>query len=215
MVKGYRNPVYRKLINKYNILAHNNYPILAVEENKLLSEHVWILEINGKPNGTGFLLEGYGFVTCNHVLDLSGKFFAYQPVNPYIRHELVLIKNNSIPDLAILSFKNTATQSGFPCLKKSLTPVKVRDPLLGMGFSLGYSEKEPFFYESKAVAFHDITFTPRILLDMPFTSGMSGSPLLNSKNEVVGVIATGSPNFMQANDIIGYTAVPISYLDSI
>ncbi|HZX73904.1 MAG TPA: reverse transcriptase domain-containing protein [Cyclobacteriaceae bacterium] len=215
MVKGYRNPVYRKLINKYNILGNTGYPNLAVEESKLLAEHVWILEINGQVNGTGFLLEDYGLITCNHVLDLSGEYFAYRPSNPRNKYRLDIVKQNSIADLAILTFRDSQIGLNFPYLKKSSTPVIVRDLLLGIGFPLKYSEKEAFFYESKAVAFKDIFFISRIVLDMPFTSGMSGGPLLNNRNEVVGVIATGSPNFTQAHDIIGYTAVPINCIDGI
>lgn len=213
MVKGYRNGVYRKLINKYNSIAQNGFPVLEVEEDRILSEHVWIIEVNGESLGTGFLLEGYGLITCQHVLGLGGRFVAYRPIDPHAKYDIDLVKQNSIPDMAILSFRTPTIELTFPHFKKSSTLVRPRDLLLGIGFPLNYSDREAFFYESKAVAFNEIMYVSRIVLDKPFTAGMSGSPLLNSKNEVVGVISTGSENLRKAHDIIGYTAVPINNLD--
>jgi RNA-directed DNA polymerase len=215
MVKGHINSVYRKLINKYNLLDKNNFPILEIEESKIIENNIWIIEVNGKSMGTGFLLENYGLVTCNHVLDLGGKFTACKSTNLQVKYELTLLKQNSIPDIAILSFTRKEIELNSSHLRKTDTPVKVRDLLLGVGFPLNYSDKEAFFYETKVVAFSDIMFTPRLVLDKPFTAGMSGSPLLNSKNEVVGIISTGSKDLGHASDIIGYTAIPIAYINNI
>ena len=210
MVRGSRNNIYKRLINKYNTIAKNGYPELELNEDKILEDYIWIIEVNDWEQGTGFLLEGYGMITCSHVLGIGGKIIAYRPKNPIKKYPLQLLKNRFGIDLAILEFEESIK---FPEFKKSNNQVNKRDSLLGIGFPLLYSNKEPFFYETKVVSFKERFFLPRIVLDKPFTGGMSGSPLLNNKNEVVGVIATGSKSFAEADDVIGYTATPIGHID--
>jgi len=212
MVRGYRNCVYRRLINKYNFIDRNNYPYLSINNDDVLKEYIWIVEVNDKPEGTGFLLEGYGFVTCNHVINLSNKIFIYRSDTPNKKYPVKLLSKNLTTDLAILDFEDETVKRTLPYFKKNTLPARIRDSVLVIGFPLIHTQKEPWFYEPKIVAFKE-TLIPRIILDKPFTSGMSGSPLLNAKNEVIGVLATGAENLKEASGVIDYTALPIKCLD--
>ena len=216
MVKGYRNSVYRRLMNQYNSISNNHYPFLPVDEDKKLGEYVWIIEVNGKPVGTGFLLEGYGLVTCAHVINGGSQILAYRPANPNKKYYLQALKIKFFMDFAILDFQEKNINTNLSYLKKNSLPAKVRDLLLVIGFPLLYSDKKPFLYETKIVSIEEVASISRFVLDSkPLTRGMSGSPLLNSKNEVVGILSNGAKNLEEASDVIGYTAVPIKYLDDL
>jgi len=216
MVKGYRNSVYRGLMNQYNFISKNHYPFLPVDEDKKLGEYVWIIEVNGKSVGTGFLLEGYGLITCAHVINGGSQILAYRPTNPNKKYSLQATKVKFFIDFAILDFQEKNIDKSFFYLKKNSLPAKVRDLLLVIGFPLLYSDKKPFFYETKIVSIEEVASISRFVLDSkPLTRGMSGSPLLNNKNEVVAILSNGASNLEEASDVIAYTAVPISYLDDL
>ena len=63
---------------------------------------MWVLECEEtNVQGTGFFLQGFGLITCAHVL--GTKTQAFHASNPYQRYPVTVIASDSHVDLAILA----------------------------------------------------------------------------------------------------------------
>jgi len=220
MIRGDKDKIYRRFINKYNFLMNNGHPEYLIEEIDYLIDSVWVIEVNGTRQGTGFILDGYGMVTCRHVIaeaianEETSTICAYK-FNFNEKINLEIVKSNVTADLAILKFENKRNLT-FNSLKRvdKNSVAKVRDKLCGIGY-YSTANKVPFCYDTSVVSFVAMGHVDVMILDKPFSRGMSGSPLLDKNNNVVGVIFLGAPSLEKAKDVEEYAAIPIMNIDKI
>ena len=102
MVRGEKDPIYRKFANNYRVLTGKDPKYF---ENPLdeISAALWVLECEEDDKfsqGTAFMLEGFGLVTCDHVLMDGIKAFRHD--NLSIKYEVKIMKRSSDLDVAIL-----------------------------------------------------------------------------------------------------------------
>ncbi len=213
-VVGQQSPVYRRLINAYNDVLKNKIPLLPLDSIQIINQNIWLVEVEGKANGTGFFMREVGFITCAHVVNLSYKIKIYKETDPETKYDVSVVHKNTIADLAILEI------SGFPnwkgsAFERAKNKPKDSELLTGFGFPLKFHGKEPLHYDCKIAGFRDRMHHPHLIIDRPIYVGMSGGPLLNSANEVVGVLVIGSENVSDSHEVVGNGAVPIDCVDQI
>ena len=63
--------------------------------------------------------------------------------------------------------------------------------------------------------FRNVSSIKRILVSTPLIAGNSGSPILNSKSEVVGIAVTGADKMENSNKTENHGVIPIEILDLI
>ncbi|MBI2626743.1 MAG: trypsin-like peptidase domain-containing protein [Parcubacteria group bacterium] len=211
MVKGQKSRVYRNLINKFNQLSRNGYPFLPLDDYKIINESIWMIESNGISNGTAFMLDGIGLVTCAHVFDLNEKIVAYKMTGSSEKYNAIVVSKISLLDLAILKLEGTDDKY-FPTIKMARQDILVREKVLAVGFTQYFPSDEPQQYYGNVSSYTDIGLRPHIVIDRPLYVGMSGGVLLNSKDEAVGVIARGASDERSSRDVIGFSAIPIKFI---
>ncbi len=199
MVKGELDPTFIKFYNKFAVLSpeHNLQPIKSTETK--IEESLWVLETLDGPdvedwgNGTGFLLEEVGIVTCNHVITKFVKLFKTN--NPgdkkLVTNEMIKFSDPNL-DLAVIKnpFQNVSK------LKKGNSKdVKIGDPVVVWGFPNYEALHNPSKLDAKITSIKPVKFGNksqyRMFIDKTIWGGYSGGPVLNEKYEVVGIAAKG------------------------
>ncbi|CEG57295.1 reverse transcriptase domain-containing protein [Legionella fallonii] len=197
MVRGINDEIYRKIRYKYSCLIGVPDENLKKSLDDILSESVFILENNiGIAQGTAFLVEQLGLVTAYHVIeDINEEnsclidFFRCNEVDK--KRKATLFKTSQKNDIAIFTLNNNF---------QDITPLKLGDAsklkrgveikLFGFpGYNTGdecHCDNGKITQKKKLYGF-DVW-----LVDIPITHGISGGPVLNANNEVIGIAIVGS-----------------------
>ncbi|QIJ03969.1 reverse transcriptase domain-containing protein [Shewanella chilikensis] len=215
MVRGSDDLIYRKLAYDFSALIGKPKPDLIRTPLDKACDSIFIIEnMLDQSQGTGFLLKGIGIVTNEHVVsdideDLSDLLELFRHHEQDIKRPVKFQKSCKSRDLAIL--KPTTSYNGIKRL-----PVG-DDSQLGVGSKvtvLGfpqYSPGETPYINTGKIIQSKLLYNEKIwLLDIPVIHGNSGGPVLNERQEVVGVAAIGSPKHDNSTKLHGF--IPISTL---
>lgn len=220
MVRGKDDFIYKKVSEQVrtldpSLIAGPSEPIGLVHIRKCL----WVLEDEVRlTQGTAFMIEGYGLVTCLHVL--GPKTLAFQPSSPE-RFNVEVIKSDPAKDLAILRI--SAPPERLPALAKgNAESLKDGDPITVHGFP-NYSDEDQGFMFSGHIAGRRTIFplgrkfpgVRRIMINAPIVAGNSGGPVLDENNRVIGVAATGADDIESTTKTEKNGVIPIELLDRI
>lgn len=144
-----------------------------------------IPEIPYTNSGTGFLIDGSGYlVTNNHVIE-KAKNVAVQN-NTGKEFLAKVVYSNPITDIAILKIDDPDFKS-LPGTPYSFT--KKSSDLAEPIFTLGFPREEIVYgqgYLSSKTGYNGDTLSCQI--DVPADRGNSGSPVLNNNGEVIGIL---------------------------
>ncbi len=216
-IKGYRSPVYRKLINKYNINCKNGKINLETDENKMLCESVWVVDnISAITQGTCFLLKDYGLITAYHVVKNQDKIEVYRSDLVGKKYIAVVDKYDEHLDIAILKIEGFDTVKSIDSLDYNLND----NYNYGDEFKIA-AYPDHFISNSIYTTKCDIaskiikSCVEYIVFNEFFTGGMSGGPILNKKNEVVAIITDGSPNKNDVDKTKYNAGIPIRYINEL
>lgn len=209
MVRGEKDPIYRKFTNNYLVLSGNG---LKYFENPIdeISAALWVLEYakgDKFSQGTAFMLEGFGLVTCDHVLADGIKAFRYD--NFSIRYDVKIIKRCSALDVAILEI-DCGTISNIQAGDESR--LNIKDTLTVAGFPNYRFGDTPSITDGRIRSFRTISTIKWMLLDAPIIRGNSGGPVMNRDNKVVGIAATGGDSVEEAKKTEHNGVIPIGVL---
>lgn len=200
-VKGRTDPVYRGLADRFN----NIFPGSKIVSPPTLQEKrdraVWVVEhFEGAfAQGTAFFLESVGLVTAWHCVEEAAttEVEVYHPSKPSNRFKAKVINHSAERDLAILS--HTIPPNEFFELElssRSLTPgyelVALGYPGFGPGDGLNVRTGTVTSLPTK----HGVRY---VEVTQKLAQGMSGGPILDEDQRVVGIVHKGGPE--EARDL--------------
>ena len=190
MVKGPTNPVFARQWNRLSALAPADYdPIaVAIHDNDNVPRALWVVE-SKQGQGTGFELQGYGLVTCEHCLDTS-ETVVYRADTPAIQYPVRVLSRSDHLDLAVLERPPEAPR-GEVLVPGDSTNVTPPTPVELFGF--------PEYAPGASVVRNPTTITSRrkrlgvqlFTINSVVVHGASGGPAVDASSAVVGIIRTG------------------------
>lgn len=214
-IRGGDDLIYRKLAFKYTeLIGKPNYNLIKTPLDKAC-ESIFIIdnEIDNS-QGTAFLLKDIGLITNEHTVDniddnLSECLTTYRYFDSDKKREVKFKKSCKKRDLAILN--PTKDFNGIKRLEVG------DDSKLGIGYKVTvigfpqYSPGETPYINTGKIIQSKILYGQKIwLVDIPIIHGNSGGPVLNEKQEVIGIATIGSPIHDLSTKLHGF--IPISTL---
>ena len=208
MVCGEKSPIYRKYASQYNCLIGKPFPQYFDDPIKEIASNLWILECEEEiSQGTAFMLDGIGLITCQHVIGKATH--AFQADDHSTKYPIEVISENEEIDLAILKIEGENTQG----LKLGdCTNLFQRQNITVAGFPNYRYGDTPYIADGKIAALRDTSIIRRILITANIVAGNSGGPVLNESNEVIGIAVTGSKNFQDASKTEDHGVIPVDAL---
>lgn len=217
-IKGKDDLVFRRLHNKAFTLAGCYDKLLPESDIEELSNKIFVVK-SGSKYGTGFILDEKWLITSAHtVVANEVKFFNHTrsavPIDYLTTHkkeDWYSPKNDY--DIAALPIKNEIIQKDNVLkLASSTESVVVGDAYRIVGFPNYFLGATPAMMDVKVI---QITKNSHgvydAYVDGNLVQGNSGGPVLNSRNEVVGVVRTGTVS-QQNPQGLGSTFLPIQEL---
>lgn len=169
---------------------------------------IWILECEIEcKQGTAFMLDGVGLVTCEHVL--GARTQAFRANAHSVKYDVRVLKRHATLDLAVLELIGASE----PALAQgSAENLKNFDPIAVAGFpNFNYGDSGRLV-PGVVVGFRMASGVRRVLTNAPIIAGNSGGPVLNANNEVIGVAVTGADRMEEASDTEKHGFIPIEAL---
>lgn len=168
----------------------------------------WVLECEKTcKQGTAFFLQGVGLVSCQHVLGEETK--AFSPTDVSNKYPVKILKQNEALDLAIMDI-GSAPENGLQSGKSD--EIKIMDHLGIGGFPNYQFGDSGIFTPGLVVGFRTVSSIRRILTNAPIIAGMSGGPVINSNNKLIGVAVTGAECMEDAQETEKHGIIPIESL---
>ncbi len=208
MVRGEKSAIYRKYAYQYNCLIGKPFPPYFDDPIKEIESNLWVLESEKESSqGTAFMLEGIGLITCQHVIEEDTH--AFKADNFPKKYPVEVISENGHIDLAILKIKGENTQGLKP---GDCTNLSREDKITIAGFPNYWPGDTAYIAEGKITAFRNVSTIRRILISANIVAGNSGGPVLNESNEVIGIAVTGTEDFQSARTTEKHGVIPVDAL---
>lgn len=151
---------------------------------------VLILE-GDSSQGTGFLVNGHGLVTCAHVANEVK--YAYYPHAPHIQYPVSIIESDSDRDIALMSVPTLSIPSEHELLQPAVAQeMNIGDSIYLVGFANYAPGSTISIKRAQASQFRVRSGVKRLEVNTGIVTGMSGGPVLDSQERVVGIAITGS-----------------------
>lgn len=194
-IKGQSDPIYRGIAARFN----RSFPTLPIKvtptRDQVRGRAVWVLEhFHGSfAQGTAFFLKGVGLVTAAHCVEeaLGEEIAVYHPSKPSNSFLVRVKQHHSVRDLAILEHSIPSNE---------YYELEMTNKALGQGDTLaaaGYPDFAPGdnlnIRSGHISSFKIRSDVPLVEVTQKLTQGMSGGPVLDSDDMVVGIIHKGGP----------------------
>jgi S1-C subfamily serine protease len=211
MVKGEKSSVYLNLQNKYNKLTNQLLLNQVVHLREQLSKATWILECEETCiQGTAFMLEGVGLITCFHVLGTKTKAFNIKNITR--KYDVTLVRQDKDKDIAILKLENYCEEIYSLNHVHDGDLLRTGTNLLSIGYP-NYNIGNSLYQTEGTIAGERVAFgVKRFATTCQLIQGMSGGPVLSLNNlTVLGVIVTGAKDDQNAERLEN-NFIPISHV---
>ncbi|WP_247870395.1 MULTISPECIES: reverse transcriptase domain-containing protein [Brucella/Ochrobactrum group] len=190
-IKGVSDPIFRGLAARFNRSFAKSAIKIQPTQAEMRDRAVWVIEhFDGEMcQGSAFFLESVGLVTAAHCVEGSTEIELYHPSKPSNKFSGKIKSICSHRDLAIIEH-NIPSVEYFE-LRRSLKDAQIGEELIAAGYpGFGPGDKlniRPGTVSSRPVksAVNYIEVTQKL------AQGMSGGPLLDTDNNVSGVIHKG------------------------
>lgn len=191
MIRGGTHPVFVRQWNRLSALAPDDYPRLVAEvrDKDWVVAALWVVE-SDRGQGTGFELQNYGLVTCEHCLGAPDQNVAFRADDPDRRYPLHVLRRSKKLDLAVVQLSPDAPREGILLPGDSAAlelPAAVElfgYPAYAPGASL---ERNP----TTITARHARLGIRQLAVNSVVVEGASGGPAVDETAAVVGIIRTG------------------------
>jgi hypothetical protein len=156
--------------------------------------------------GTAFHLKGIGLITNQHCLSDSLEIFS--PAAPAKRFKVSVVASNPDIDLAVIQAEGLDLGGGLEA--GSSDDISLMDHVALSGFPNYRIGDSGILSPGLVIAFRPVSGIQRILINAPIVQGNSGGPVINAKNEVIGVAVTGAKSFGESSLTEDHGVIPIS-----
>jgi S1-C subfamily serine protease len=193
-IRGQTDPVFRSIAVRFN----KALPSLKIEVTPTKAEirdrSVWIVEHfeGDMAQGSAFFLRGVGLVTAAHCVMGASEIEVYHPSKPANKFKATVLRIDEHRDLAVLAHSIPETE--YLELERSTQAVTVGAVLTAVGYpSFGPGDwlNVRDGKVSSLPAKHGVQF---IEVQQKLSQGMSGGPLLDESDAVVGIVHKGGPS---------------------
>ena len=201
-IRGRDNPLYLKLLSRLFALQQGLHakPIWVQPDSgsAVRSKAVWLLRNHDESSqGTAFAVSQHHLVTAFHCV--QELMFASHPDTPDAKFLSTVIWHDADKDIAILTIE--------PRLHVTLkvaqsNQLEILDPVVLLGFPNHHLGDGVAVRRGQITQERAYFGIPHYVIDADIVKGNSGGPVLNSKNEVVGVAVKGidTPGAFGDND---------------
>lgn len=214
-IKGVQSPVYTKLAVRFNGLQFKTKlpiktpppPTPTGKIGKSLNKKCWVLENHDVfSQATGFTINNNLILTCAHFFTKNGDFdkcIGFRLLGNRESHNLTLLYKDDDLDLAILAFDVPPQKQLDYIDTRQVENCESQEKITFWGFP----NYKPAF-RGVSVTFSRITNfcilsgVQYAEIDKDVFDGNSGGPVLNSKFELIGVIARGADDKQGHNAFI-------------
>ncbi|MGE5298686.1 MAG: reverse transcriptase domain-containing protein [Acidobacteriota bacterium] len=198
-IKGNNDLTYAKLYNKFVELEGEGKPQIPITELERLHGMVYVIKSDAE-QGTAFLLNSRWFLTCGHVVasdSTENFYFPYDRWSPYDRKRFTAIDETRSSkdefDIITLSFDSEderMVNNSFELAPDNFQ-VEVNMEFRVVGFPAYRSGFKPHVLPVKVVAINQNGSYMHAYVDQKLSGGLSGSPVIDSNNRLVGVVQRG------------------------
>lgn len=190
-VKGRSDPVVRGLAMRYNNCFTSNHIKIRPTHDELRDRAVWVLEHDEDHQGTAFFLNGIGLITASHCVRNATNIILFHPSKPSNRFNITVAHECKDRDLALLS--HTVPQTEYFELMPSTDLPSVGSSTIALGFP-SYGLGDRLNIRQGTISSTTIKSAVKYVeVTQKLSQGMSGGPLLNDADKVIGVIHKGGP----------------------
>ncbi|WP_292686937.1 serine protease [Novosphingobium sp.] len=154
---------------------------------------VWLVEHSAKggQQGTAFFLKDIGLVTASHCVEGVSDFTVYHPSKPSNRFDVTVAKRCPHRDLALLGHAIPATD--YFELEAAAQPVAVGVAVTAFGYP-GFGPGDKMNVRGGSVTSLPIKSGVQMVeVSQELAQGMSGGPIVDAYNEIVGIVHKGGP----------------------
>ncbi|MBZ0162883.1 MAG: trypsin-like peptidase domain-containing protein [Notoacmeibacter sp.] len=198
-IRGQSDPVFRAIAVRFNASFPDRKIEVTPTADEVRDRAVWVVEYcegEGEKlktlQGSGFFLKDVGLVTAAHCVEGVDEVEVHHPSKPANKFKATVVKRDKDRDLAILEHTIPATE--YFQLNGATQAVAVGDELTAVGYP-GFGPGDRVnVREGKVSSLATKHAVELIEVTQKLSQGMSGGPLLNSDNAVVGVIHKGGPD---------------------
>jgi RNA-directed DNA polymerase len=207
-VKGEADQVYKTLARQFNRIARK--PIVLRDLDHMLKECTWIIEdADGFIQGTGFFLDGFGFVTCAHCVGAQPHI--YQPGQLLNQKKVRVIAKNDDIDIAILELEEQEPKAFLLASDSQRIPQYLEAVTL-VGYASHAPGREISIKRGEVVSFAVKSTIKRFNISAAIVGGNSDGPVLDRHLRVIGVAVTGADREDQAHRTEDHGVIPIQAL---
>ena len=193
-IRGLSDPVFRAIAVRFNASFPERKIEVTPTADEIRDRAVWVIEhFEGEmAQGSAFFLKDVGLVTAAHCVHGVEKVEVNHPSKPANAFKATVLKRDEARDLAILGHAISATE--YFELECATQAVAVGEELTAVGYpSFGPGDKLNV-RDGKVSSLPIKNGVKLIEVTQKLSQGMSGGPLLDSDNAVVGVVHKGGPN---------------------
>ncbi|MFD1745025.1 reverse transcriptase domain-containing protein [Rhizobium helianthi] len=194
-VKGQADPIFRAIAARYNASFPTQPIKVSPTKAQFRSRAVWVIEhFEGKfAQGSAFFLKDVGLVTAAHCIEeaVGHEIDVYHPSKPSNVFKARVRKHHTIRDLAILD--HDVPSHEFFELEMATKAPALGDAVAAAGYP-HYGPGDSLNVRSGHISSFSVkSAVPLIEVTQKLTQGMSGGPILDVDERVVGVIHKGGP----------------------
>lgn len=198
MVCGADHPTYKKLLAKYNQLSNKiNHETIDIK----IPDALWVVRNDQTyEQGTAFLLDGVGVVTCAHIFEGGDTVSAFKAATPDILYPAIPISINTDTDLAVITIK--ADPNAIPLQADYSWKGRIGSKMVVAGYPNYKDGDQVFIDKGEVIQIRTLPKTPGtpwFVVNAKIVVGNSGGPILNRLNKVIGVAVTGSQGFVETD----------------
>lgn len=214
-IRGRTDPTYCSLLRQYADLAPGfprdrlPTPVPRGERERAIFQALWVLEDDdAQIQGSAFLLENVGLVTCAHVV-AGSTVDAFRPHEPCRPFRATVARRDDERDLAVLELPDSALEGTAPLRQGPAGQRRRGDHVYVAGCANYRRGDEPQIYPGVVAAFRTERLERRLLVSAPIVAGMSGGPVLDESNCVIGVAAKGGATESDAAATEDRSVIPV------